>query len=104
MTEALLDRALRRVERTTEGCWLWTGAKMHGYGYIGRGRRGDGTVRAHKAVYEALVGSVAPGHVLHHSCGNKSCVNPEHLVVLSSQSEHRRLHAELERGGARVED
>jgi hypothetical protein len=61
-----------RVDPDT-GCWNWTGyVEAGGYG-LASGRR------AHRVAWERLVGPIPPGHDLHHKCGNRRCVNPEHL-------------------------
>jgi hypothetical protein len=73
--------------RKTATCWLWTGAKSHGYGSLtlsaptGERRR---TVQAHRFAYELLVGPIPDELVLDHLaevCGQKACVK-----VLADQS------------------
>lgn len=69
------DRFWSRVEKT-DGCWIWTGGCIKGYGafwYEGR------NVRAHRYAYELLVGPIPEGLTLDHLCRNKPCVNPAHL-------------------------
>lgn len=71
-------------------CWLWTGTRNRdGYGVVN-----DGTGRkrkAHRVVYELLVGPIPGGRDLDHTCHNGSgceggplcahrrCCNPGHL-------------------------
>lgn len=51
----------------TEGCWIWQGSLNNsGYGQ-------------HRRWYTRLVGKPKPGMHLDHLCGNRWCVNPEHL-------------------------
>lgn len=77
-------RLMRRVEVQDDGCWLWTGATLpNGYGYIGRGGREGGATYAHRVSYEAHVGPIPDGFHVHHSCRNRVCVNPKHLVALT---------------------
>lgn len=70
------------VECPETGCHLWQAAKSpHGYGAFGITLR-DGhsrVVRAHRWIYERLVGPIPEGHVVRHRCDAPACVNPEHL-------------------------
>jgi hypothetical protein len=75
----LYDRFFAMVEKT-DTCWNWTGSLMNGYGSIGVNGR---TRRAHRIAYELLVGPTDQTLVLHHKCGNRRCVNPEHLQEIS---------------------
>lgn len=82
-----LPAYLARFEVDEEtGCWLWTGSvSADGYGDTGRGQ-------AHRQVYAELYGPVPRGSVVHHKCGTRGCVNPEHLEALS-YTEHNRRRA-----------
>lgn len=66
---------------TQEDCWEWTGSlRPDGYGRIYFGGRDSGRVwRAHRLVYEVLVGPIPDGMTLDHLCRNRRCVNPDHL-------------------------
>ena len=58
-------------------CWPWRGyISDQGYGGLKlKGRR----VKAHKVVYELLIGPVPEGLELDHLCRYRHCVNPAHL-------------------------
>jgi len=60
-----------------DDCWLWQAYKnAHGYGVLGKN---NGTLLAHRVVYEDAVGPIPAGlHVLHR-CDNPPCCNPAHL-------------------------
>ncbi len=62
------------------GCWLWYGATGDGYGLFGVKRR---LVKAHRFSYEKHRGAIPKGMVLDHLCRNRSCVNPDHLEVVT---------------------
>lgn len=65
---------------TAEGCWEWRGSRnYYGYGTFSAHRLGHVKSRAHRVVYEHIVGPIPEGKVLLHSCDNPPCVNPEHL-------------------------
>jgi len=77
-------------------CLVWQGA-VNSKGYPSRGDgTGRGTILAHRAAYEAVHGPLADGLHLHHLCGERRCLEVEHLIALS-QRDHNRLHAWLRR-------
>jgi len=80
-----LPAYLARFEVDEEtGCWLWTGSvSAKGYGDTGRGL-------AHRHIYAKIYGPVPHGFVVHHKCGTRGCVNPEHLEALSYAEHNRR--------------
>lgn len=79
----LIDRFMDRVEPVTEsGCWLWRGPVCRaGYGKIGRGRRGTGTIKTHRLSWELFVGEIPIGLNVLHKCDVPCCVNPRHLWI-----------------------
>lgn len=67
-------------EGRSDECWLWTGSQASGYGYIGRGKRGDGYTLAHRAAWEIANGRKIPAKmVIMHMCDTPLCCNPSHL-------------------------
>ena len=63
------------------GCWPWSGNKNdQGYGIISMGRDGA-RLRAHRAMFEFMNGTVQSDMVVRHKCDNPSCCNPSHLEV-----------------------
>lgn len=74
-----------RIERVTEsGCWLWVGSDgPKGYGRIMVAQK---AYRAHRFVYEAMVGPIPQGLVIDHLCRVRCCVNPAHMRTVSNKA------------------
>ena len=65
------------------GCWEWVGAvTLGGYGKCLDGKRSR---LAHRAMYERHRGPIPKGLVIDHLCRNPSCVNPDHLEVVTQR-------------------
>lgn len=73
----------------SEFCWLWMGAKDdEGYGRFWA----DGRMHlAHRWIWKERHGQIGKQLKVDHRCGNTSCVNPDHLRLLSNKQngEHR---------------
>jgi hypothetical protein len=76
-------KATTRPNSETE-CWEWLGQISNS----GRGRinikdqsRSNRLVSAETASYIAFVGKIPEGKLLKQKCGNRLCVNPEHLIL-----------------------
>lgn len=71
-----VDRFWKYVEKTP-GCWFWTGAfRDNGYGQLGVHGR---VYKAHRTAY-FLKHGIEPKGIVRHTCDDKRCVNPDHLV------------------------
>jgi hypothetical protein len=80
-----------RVEVET-GCWIWLGHINSG-GYGTTSRQSNGVrrrLKAHRAFYEEARGPIPDGMQLDHLCGNRACVNPDHLEPVSGVENVRR--------------
>lgn len=75
----------------TTGCWVWLGStNAAGYGVLTR-RGTDGSRLWHRNAYQALRGPISRELLLHHTCHNPPCGNPDHLQVVTQQ-EDRHIH------------
>ena len=75
------DRFWAKVKKT-RGCWNWVGGKTaHGYGMLGRGRRGEGNIYAHRLSFSIHFGRLPASKLVLHKCNNFSCVKPSHLYA-----------------------
>lgn len=84
--EDRLRRLMIRQPDTT--CWIWNATIRGQYGTT---KIAGVQEYAHRAMYEALVGPIPYKYILHHSCGRKLCINPDHMWLMT-QREHSRLH------------
>lgn len=46
---------------------------------------------AHRVAWENAHGPIPPGHVIHHVCGDKYCVELDHLQLVT-HAEHAAIH------------
>lgn len=83
MPTNIAERLWSRVNASDDAgaCWEFTGARNgKGYGILGRGRRGDGNIRAHVAAFLEAGGELtAERPFVLHRCDNPPCCNPFHL-------------------------
>lgn len=71
-------------DRPENGCWIWAGRKVGGYGALRSGRTASGKhrwVRAHRLSWEIHNGPIPDGLQVLHGCDNPPCVRPDHLRV-----------------------
>jgi hypothetical protein len=72
------DRFWDKVDKIQDGCWIWTAGSSRGFGIF----HVDGVLKAvHRLSYENSKGPVPVGGVIRSTCGNKLCLNPEHLFL-----------------------
>jgi hypothetical protein len=83
---------LERYTVTESGCWLWDGATTSkGYGRFRVNRK---YILAHRYFFEVFTSTrVPPGMHLDHLCRRKSCVNPDHLEIVTPRENNLRSNS-----------
>lgn len=71
------------------GCWLWGGYADRGYGRFGD-KRSRKSYWAHRYAWELMKGPIPAGLQIDHRCRQRSCVNPEHLDLVTGPENTRR--------------
>jgi len=84
-----------------DGCWTWTGS-TNGVGY-GKIHDGKQLVYAHRLSWQLANGPIPDLGIIDHMCHNATCVNPEHLRLVTKRQnvEHRKGAASNSKTGHR---
>jgi len=70
------------------GCWLWQ--RTVGQDGYGRTLRCKKWYLAHRLYWQELRGPIPEGRVIDHLCNVRSCVNPDHMELVSQAENSRR--------------
>ena len=109
ITSSWTERFWSKVEKTKDGCSLWTGAvSNNGYGaaYV----PGRGMDKAHRVAWELTSGPIPKGLLVCHRCDVKHpvgdtsyrrCIEPEHLFLGTARDNTQDMYA---KGRAAVGD
>jgi hypothetical protein len=74
-------RFLDGFERSENGCWIWSGALNHaGYALFHSCIDGVMFELGHRYSFVFHKGPIPDGHILRHSCDERRCVNPGHVL------------------------
>ncbi len=76
----------RSFDKTEGGCWIWRGRAEAGYGLAGK-------TYAHRLSWELHRGAIPAGLHIDHLCFVKTCVNPDHLELVTGAENARRYQA-----------
>ena len=79
------------IDKATE-CWVWQGLTYNGYGWSCLHSKSE---FLHRASYLLFVGPLKKGEVVRHTCDNRKCWNPAHLV---KGSHHDNMQDAVARG------
>lgn len=83
------ERIATYTRRDANGCLRWTrGLTKDGYAQVSLG--GGRQVYAHRFVYELHVAKIPSGLVIDHLCGNRDCLNHEHMEIVTRAENTRR--------------
>ena len=67
------------------GCWIWQG-QISNSGYGRTKISGENNtvkmVSAQFASYQQFIAEVPDGYLVKQSCGNRLCINPQHLALM----------------------
>lgn len=75
------------------GCRIPSNAELNGQGYCIL-QMGRVTVRIHRLAWEAQCGRLTYGEELHHTCGNRACVEVFHLQPVTRE-QHLAIHRRI---------
>lgn len=94
LQKQLQEQITRNSQHAPEtDCWIWTGQVSNsGYGRMMLSLQDRVEHEsAHRISYLAFVGPLQRGDIVRQRCGNRLCVNPNHLFV-EDTIEHQGTH------------
>jgi DNA-binding XRE family transcriptional regulator len=95
------QRLLEHSRKQPNGCREWIRA-LDSAGYGQTAYRHNGThrgVRAHRLAYEVWNGPIPDGLMVRHTCDNRKCIEPTHLILGTAQDNADDLRSSRRRKG-----
>jgi hypothetical protein len=86
------DRLKQQVTVNEAGCWVWQGSTARGYGQVDAWVDGSRIKSAHRLSYVLANGEIEEGMQVHHKCAIRLCVNPDHLQLVTLESNIAEMH------------
>lgn len=81
-SQRIVNRFLKKIEVHENGCWMWKGVLVGGYAQMYIYQR---KVYGYRWTYILFKGAIPDGLQLDHLCRNRSCVNPDHLELVTQR-------------------
>lgn len=82
-----IDKFESKIKVGNNGCIVWPNKNPEGYSYIWVNKRAIG---AHRFIWEFINGAIPEGLEIDHTCMNRSCVNIDHLDIVTHSENMKR--------------
>lgn len=82
-----IDKFESRIKVGENGCIVWPNKNPEGYSYMWINKK---TIGAHRFIWEFFNGKIPKGLEVDHLCMNRSCVNTDHLEIVTHSENVKR--------------
>lgn len=76
------------------GCWLVISHKLNKDGYFRKMTKSGKAYMYHRIIYTDYYGPIPEGFEVDHMCRNRSCINPDHLQLLTNNDHRAKTNTE----------